>query len=88
MLAERGKIALAAPTRRWLEEALSQPGFRLAPLDASIAADACALPDGFRSDPADHIIVATSRVLEAILVTHDRTIRAYSERGNLEVLGF
>ena len=44
------------------------------------------LPGDFHRDPADCLIVATARVLDATLVTHDRAIRRYAEQGHVRVL--
>jgi PIN domain nuclease of toxin-antitoxin system len=46
-------------------------------LTREIVLDATALPDGFRSDPADEIIVATARVLGLPLLTADEKLCAY-----------
>jgi PIN domain nuclease of toxin-antitoxin system len=43
-------------------------------LSPAIAAEVAALPDSFPRDPADRIIVATSRILGATLLTKDRAI--------------
>jgi PIN domain nuclease of toxin-antitoxin system len=60
-----------------LDQALSYPGVRLLPLSPDIAAESANLPREFHKDPADQIIVATSRILGAALVTADEKIRAY-----------
>ena len=44
----------------------------------AIALGAYQLPGEFHSDPADRMIVATARHLNATLVTRDEKIRAYS----------
>jgi PIN domain nuclease of toxin-antitoxin system len=86
MLMERGRISLSKSPTRWLDEALALPGFSLAPLTPAIALDSAALPGGFRSDPADHLIVATGRVLDAPVVTVDRRIVDYGHSGFVQVL--
>jgi hypothetical protein len=47
---------------------------RVCPITASIAAEVARLPEPFHKDPADRLIVATSRVLGAPLVTLDDRI--------------
>lgn len=83
MLASRDWIELDKPTTEWIEQALLAPGLSLEPLSAAIAVASCHLPDGFRSDPADHIIVATARVTGAVLMTRDRRILDYAARGHV-----
>jgi len=53
------------------------PGIQLIPLSLPILCEATRLPDGSRSDPADELIVATSRVLDAQRMTRDGALRAY-----------
>jgi hypothetical protein len=47
------------------------------PISCEIVLDATALPDGFRSDPADELIVATARVLGLPLLTADQKLLDY-----------
>lgn len=44
-------------------------------ISPAVAAEVARLPDSFRRDPADRIIVATAMVLGAVLLTNDRRIR-------------
>jgi PIN domain nuclease of toxin-antitoxin system len=44
------------------------------------------LPGDFHNDPADRIIVATARHHEAPLLTVDRAILAYAEKGHLQAI--
>jgi PIN domain nuclease of toxin-antitoxin system len=86
MLASRGRIELAKPALAWIGEALARSRVALEPLSPEIAVESCALPAGFRSDPADQIIVATARVTGAALMTRDRDILAYAAAGHLAAL--
>ncbi|HEX8362908.1 MAG TPA: type II toxin-antitoxin system VapC family toxin [Longimicrobium sp.] len=76
-LVEYKRLVLPSPTREWLDQALSYPGVRLLPLSPEVAAESTQLPGDFHRDPADQIIVATTRVYGAALVTADEKIRAY-----------
>ena len=76
-LAQLGQIELPSSVSDWLDKARAYPGVTLLPLTPEIAVESARLPDGFRSDPADEIIVATARVLQCDLVTSDRKIRSY-----------
>jgi PIN domain nuclease of toxin-antitoxin system len=74
-----GKLELDRPLKEWIEIALKFPNLQLLPLTREIVLDATALPDGFRSDPADEIIVATARVLGLPLLTADEKLCAYPQ---------
>jgi PIN domain nuclease of toxin-antitoxin system len=87
LLASRNRITLGKPTTEWVEQALLAPGLSLEPVSPRIAIESCHLPDGFRSDPADQLIVATARVIGAVLMTRDRRILDYSARGHLTAIG-
>jgi PIN domain nuclease of toxin-antitoxin system len=57
--------------------ALRESGFQLAPLGPEVALGAYQLPGEFHADPAERLIVATARHLNATLITKDEKIRAY-----------
>jgi PIN domain nuclease of toxin-antitoxin system len=71
------KLELDRPLKEWIDVALKFPNLELLPLTREIVLDATSLPDGFRSDPADEIIVATARVLDLPLLTADEKLCAY-----------
>ena len=78
-----GRIQLTIPLRDWLAKAVAPPLVRLHGISPAIAAEVAALPDSFRRDPADGVLVATARVLGATLLTQDRRI---VESGLVETL--
>ena len=86
MLASRNRVQLAKPAGLWLNESLCDPAPIVEALSPEIAVESCHLPGGFRSDPADEIIVATARVTGAALLTRDRRILAYAEAGYLNAI--
>ena len=86
LLASRARIDLGQPTTRWINEASTRSRMVLEPLSPEIAVEAGELPGGFRSDPADLIIVATARITGATLMTRDRRILAYAEAGNVTAI--
>ena len=47
---------------------------RIVPISSDIAIEITRLPESFTKDPADRVIVATSRVLGVPVVTYDRVI--------------
>ena len=76
-LVEHGRLTLPCPVVDWLQQALSYPGVRLIELSPRICVESTQLPGEFHRDPADQIIVATARVLDAPLVTVDGKILQY-----------
>jgi len=76
-LVERGRLQLPMELRDWLDLALDPSGVSLIPLSPGIAAASTGLPGDFHRDPADQIIVATSRVHDLPLATFDEKIRRY-----------
>lgn len=85
MLAAKGRIHLPISHRTWIGAALAYPGLLLLPLEPDIALDCSELPGQFHPDPADRILVATARHLDLPLMTRDRKIIAYGQRGHVRV---
>jgi PIN domain nuclease of toxin-antitoxin system len=75
LLVERKRVALSMPLREWLEIAAGPASVRVLPITPAVAAEVAHLPDSFHRDPADRVIVATARVLDLPLASHDRLIR-------------
>ena len=73
-LAALGRIRLEMPLRSWLEAATAPPLVERTGITPAIAAEVATLPASFHRDPADRILVATARVLNATLLTADRRI--------------
>lgn len=86
MLVSHNRIVLGRPTSEWIDQALLAPGLALEPLSPGIAVESCQLPANFRSDPADHMIIATARVTGAALMTRDRRILAYATQGHVSAV--
>ncbi len=76
-LVEYGRLDLPISVGEWLNQALAYPGMRLLELTPQIAVESTQLPGSFHRDPADQIIVATTRVYDCPLVTLDGEILAY-----------
>ncbi len=73
-LVERGRLTLDVPLREWLEAAGHPRSVRLLPVTPAIAAEVANLRVSYPRDPADRLIVATARVLDLPVLTHDRRI--------------
>ena len=76
-LIQKRRIRLTIPTPEWFARALPPGLIRIYPLTESVAVNSTFLPDGFASDPADEIIVATARLQNLTLLTADKRIRRY-----------
>ncbi len=74
MLAERGRLELDLPLAEWLEGAAHPRSVQILSITPGIAAAVAALPATFHRDPADRLIVATSRALKIPVLSHDRLI--------------
>lgn len=70
----------------WLSDLIGKPGIREAPLTPSAALAASYLPEPLHGDPADRLLIATAREMNAMLATGDEDILAYAEAGHVEVL--
>ena len=72
-----GKLVLPIQLDVWFELARAYPGIVIEPISAEDALASACLPGLFHKDPADRLIVALTRRLQAKLVTADGLIRAY-----------
>jgi PIN domain nuclease of toxin-antitoxin system len=61
----------------WIAASEALPLLQFVPVDNRIALRSTALPGKLHKDPADRIIVATTLILGATLVTKDRRLRRY-----------
>ncbi len=86
VLEAKGRIKFRVPTDQWVAEALAMPGLTVAPLTPEIALDSSRLPGLLHADPADRIIVASARRLEARLVTDDRRLLKYGAEHHVAIL--
>ncbi len=77
-LVERRRIGFTIPTLSWIRRSLSENHIRIGELTPEIAVESTNL-QGFHRDPADQIIVATSRVLGMPLVTTDQRIIQFGD---------
>lgn len=84
-LASRGRIAISRDLDAWFADLLAL-GFELAPLAPQTLIASSFLPGDPPGDPADRILAATARRLNARLVTRDRVLLDYAEAGHLSAL--
>ncbi len=86
MLEAKGRIQLQKTCIDWVREALKAPKLRLVPLTPEVAIESSRLPGTIHGDPSDRILVATSRLTGASLVTKDRQLLMYGQQSFLSVL--
>lgn len=77
-LVEKKRISFSIPTITWIRRSLGEYRVNVAELSPEIAVESTQLRD-FHHDPADQIIVATSRILGMPLITSDRKILDFSD---------
>ena len=73
-LASLGRIEFPGTLDSWLAIAANPKTVRILPITPMIATEVARLPDSFHRDPADRLIVATSRVHGMPVLTKDSAI--------------
>ncbi len=86
MLESKGRVSFDIECGEWIKTSLSAPGISLMPIVPEIAVDATRLPGDIHGDPADRIIIATTRFCGGVLVTADRAILDYAKTGFISVV--
>jgi PIN domain nuclease of toxin-antitoxin system len=76
-LVEKGRLKLTQPVDEWISIALQLPSVVALPLTPAIAIESTRLPAPMHADPADQMIVATARILQAPLLTADQRLIDY-----------
>lgn len=77
MLVKRGRLELTMDVKDWIAIAESLPYLHFVPVNNRIALKSVNLPDFAYPDPADRIIIATSILLKASVITRDNRILSY-----------
>ncbi|MBI2919713.1 MAG: type II toxin-antitoxin system VapC family toxin [Planctomycetes bacterium] len=75
MLHAKSRLTLNRPFDTWIRDAAAAGVVQIVPLDVEVVIALNGLPASFHGDPADRLIVATSRAHRIPLATHDREIR-------------
>ena len=86
MLGAKDRLRLRRDVGEWIDMVVAQPAVTVAPLAPEIAVASTRLPGELNGDPADRIIVATARTLDAALVTADSDLLGYSAAGYVTTL--
>jgi PIN domain nuclease of toxin-antitoxin system len=75
MLHAKNRLTLNRPFDIWIRDAAAANVIQSLPLDVEVVIALDGLPASFHGDPADRLIVATSRAQKLPLATHDAAIR-------------
>ena len=86
MLAKYQRISLQQPFQQWRK--MTQANIKVIDISADIAVESIHLPGCEHKDPADRFIIATARVHDIPLMTHDQKILAYAKKGHVSLLTF
>ena len=86
MLASKQRIVLGMPVSRWFAQTIERSGVQAVDIGLAPAIDAGTLEDELHGDPCDRLLIATARHLDCPLVTVDKAILSYGERGHLRVI--
>lgn len=87
MLVGKDRLKILMTAERWFDGFLRRSGARLAEMPPSILIGSSFLPGKPPNDPADRIIAATARDLEATLITRDRMLLGYAMQGHIRAIG-
>lgn len=77
MLVSADRLTLTMGVDDWLATVSEIDGVRFFPVESEVAVESTRLPGEFHKDPADRMIVALARRLNARLVTADSKILGY-----------
>jgi PIN domain nuclease of toxin-antitoxin system len=86
MLINKRRINVFERTYDFLNSIANIEGLNIIEIDADIAAESVMLPGGFTSDPADCLIIATTRKIAGQLITRDQRIITWANQGYLKVI--
>ena len=86
MLVAKSRLRFNRDVGEWLDNALSLPGVQLAPLSQAVAVASTRLPWPVHPDPADRILLASARHLNATLISADQHMLDYGAQGHIKCL--
>jgi PIN domain nuclease of toxin-antitoxin system len=86
LLHARGQIRFSTTLDEWVRAALATPGLTVTELSPEIAVDTSRLPGDLHPDPADRMLVATARRVDATVVTRDNRLLRYAAEGWIKTL--
>lgn len=85
MLIQKRRISVFERSADFLNSIANIDGLNIIAINANIAAESVMLPGGFASDPADCLIIASTREIAGTLITRDQKIIDWANQGYLKV---
>ena len=86
ILISKNRISLGENPQEYVYRAIRDLNIGAEAITAEIAMDSAFLPEGLHGDPADRILIATAKHIDATLITHDKEILAYSKKHGLPAM--
>lgn len=86
MLIQRRRLIVTLPLQQWIQQLVDSLQLQIIPMTSQIVGDSVQLPEDFHADPADQLIVATARCMNATLVTRDEKILSWAKSGFVKTL--
>lgn len=86
MLASKGKLACSVSLSEWINSILSIPGLNIIDLSIAVLVESCNLPNYEHRDPADRLIIASTRSINSHLMTFDQKIIDYANHGYVKII--
>lgn len=85
-LTASGRITLTQTPLSWFRSLTTLPGVALAELAPDVLIESSFLPGAPPRDPIDRIMIATARFHGLSLMTRDKAILAFAEKGHLQAI--
>lgn len=86
MLNFKKRINIYEPVKDFLKSITNINGLAVQDISSEVAAESVLLMDDFHGDPADRIIVATTKIKGATLITRDQKILDWAKLGHIKSL--
>lgn len=86
MLIQRRRLIVSLPLQQWIQQVVESLQLQVIPMTSQIVGDSVQLPENFHADPADQLIVATARCMNATLITRDEKILSWAKSGFVRIL--
>lgn len=84
LLTKQNRVVLSISFNDWMNRLQCIPGLNILDLSTAILIESCNLINYEHKDPADRMIIASSRDLNAHLMTFDQKILDYASLGYLK----
>lgn len=85
-LQSRNRLTLTMPVQTWFDRFIATRGVVLAAMPTKVLIDSAFLPGKPPADPADRILLATSREYDLTLITRDQALLDYAGEGHARAL--